>query len=123
MGIVIVLIFFAAAWLLLIVPRKRELRRHQLLMTQLEVGDDVITSSGVYGTIRTIDGEFVQLEVAPGVELKMAKRAVAAMAVDPEPDAPVVDLTNAEAPVAEDPVARDNREGPNGSDRPDVAGA
>jgi preprotein translocase subunit YajC len=114
MGIVIILIFFAVAWFLLIVPRKRELRRHGLLMTQLQPGDEVVMSSGVYGTIRSIEGDEVRLEVAPGVELKIAKRAIATLAVDPNTvsDASVVDLTD-----------DDLRNGPNGPERPDVAGA
>ena len=98
MGIVIILIFFAVAWFLLIVPRKRELRRHQFLMSQIKPGDEVVMSSGVYGTIRDIEGDEVRLEVAPGVELKIAKRAIATLAVDPAAtegtgDPSVVDLT------------------------------
>lgn len=116
MGIVIILIFFAVAWFLLIVPRKRELRRHEFLMSQLEPGDEVVMSSGVYGTIRTIDGDEVRLEVAPGVELKVAKRAIATMAVDPAAvdvvgEASVVDLTEEEL-----------NNGQSGPERPDVAG-
>jgi preprotein translocase subunit YajC len=115
MSILIVLIFFAVAWFLLILPRQRELRRHQALMAELEPGDDVIMSSGVYGTILEIDGDIVQIEVAPGVELKIAKRAVAAKVAEPEPDIDpsVVDLTEDELP--------DNGSTP--PDRPDVTGA
>lgn len=111
MGILIVLIFFAVAWVLLILPRQRELRRHQALMTQLEVGNEVIMSSGVYGTIRSIDGDHVMLEVAPGIELKIAKRAVAAKVDETADDDGVVDLTD-ETGV----------EGSTGPDRPDAAG-
>jgi preprotein translocase subunit YajC len=111
MGILILLLFFAAAWLLLIVPRQRELKRHQALMQQLEPDDEVILSSGVYGTIREIEGDHVQLEVAPGVELKVAKRAIAALATEPEPES-VVDLTDEE----DDDTATDR-------DRPDLAGS
>jgi preprotein translocase subunit YajC len=117
MGILILLLFFAAAWILLIVPRQREVKRHQALMGQLAPDDEVVLSSGVYGTIRSIEGEFVMLEVAPGIELKVAKRAVAAMAVEPEPaDSAegdgVVDLTDEDE--ADDTTP--------GRDRPDLAG-
>jgi len=95
MSIVILLILFALMWLVLIVPRQRELRRHNALMDQLAEGDEVMTSSGIYGTLVRIDGDYVQLEVSPGLQVKMAKRAVAAK-VDPttlspaqsEPDVP-----------------------------------
>jgi preprotein translocase subunit YajC len=114
MGILILLLFFAAAWLLLIVPRQRELKRHQALMERLAPDDEVILSSGVYGTIRAIDGDVVALEIAPGVELKVAKRAVAALAVEPEPEvdgSSVVDLTDEEDDTSSD------------RDRPDLAGS
>ena len=66
--------------------------------------------SGVYGTIRSIDGDHVMLEVAPGIELKIAKRAVAAKVEETDGDG-VVDLTD-ETGV----------EGSTGPDRPDAAG-
>jgi preprotein translocase subunit YajC len=110
MSIVLLLVFFAVAWVLLILPRQRELRRHRALMEVLDVDDEVITASGLYGTIRAIDGEVVGLEVAPGIELRIAKRAVAAKV---EPDDGVVDLT--------DDKVIDNGSTP--PDRPDVAGS
>jgi preprotein translocase subunit YajC len=119
MGILIILLFFVAAWFLLILPRQRELRRHQALMGQLAPGDEVVTSSGVYGTIRSIEGDVVQLEVAPGLELKLAKRAIATIAVPPEPvieAGSTVDLT---AELDEG----DPNDTSGGPDRPDVAGA
>ncbi len=121
MGILILLLFFVAAWFLLIVPRQRELRRHRELMAQLAPGDEVITSAGVYGTIRSIDGEVVHLEVAPAVELKIAKRAIATLVVPPElglDDGSVVDLTTDDE--GDDGDAGDLSGGP---DRPDAAGA
>ena len=138
MGILIILLFFVVAWFLLIVPRKRELRRHQLLMTQLAPGDEVVTSSGVYGTIRTIEGDVVRLEVAPGIELKLAKRAIATIAAPPTPviDGSVVDLTAGDLPAGDLNAADLNGGGPafgeagdelddasGGPDRPDSAGA
>ncbi len=125
MGILIILLFFVAAWFLLIVPRKRELRRHQMLMTQLAPGDEVVTSSGVYGTIRSIEGDVVQLEVAPGLELKLAKRAIATIAAPPAPvidAAGVVDLT-ADELTAGDDLGDDLNDTPGGPERPDIAGA
>jgi preprotein translocase subunit YajC len=93
MGILIILVFFAAAWFLLIVPRQRELRRHQAVLAAMAVGDEVVTASGIYGTIRSIEDDVVELEVAPTIVLKIARRAVAAMANPPESDAELVDLT------------------------------
>ncbi len=88
MAVLILLILFALMWIVLIVPRQREVRRHRQLVSALAVGDEVMTSSGIYGTIRSLDADEVRLEVAPGLELKMARRAVAAKVPEPaEPQA------------------------------------
>lgn len=78
MSIIILLILLGLMYVVLIVPRQRELRRHNQLMEQLEVGQEVMSSAGIYGTIAWIEGDFVGIEVAPGMVLKFAKRAVAA---------------------------------------------
>jgi preprotein translocase subunit YajC len=75
---VILLALFVLMWVVLIVPRQRELKRHTRLLAELAVGDEVMTGAGIYGVVRAIDGEYVRLEVADGVELKVAKRAVMA---------------------------------------------
>jgi preprotein translocase subunit YajC len=62
---------------LLMRQQQRRLRQHQALIASLEVGDDVVTASGIYGTITALDGDIAMLEVAPGVTLKVATRAVA----------------------------------------------
>jgi preprotein translocase subunit YajC len=62
---------------LLMRQQQRRLRQHQALVASLEVGDEVITTSGIYGTITSIDGGIAMLEVAPGVSLRVATRAVA----------------------------------------------
>ena len=41
-------------------------------------------TSGVYGVVRSIDGDFVRLEIADGVEIKIARRSVAARVEDSE---------------------------------------
>lgn len=61
---------------LLMRQQQRRLRQHQALLASLEVGDDVVTTSGIFGTISSLGDDTVQLEVAPGLALKVAKRAV-----------------------------------------------
>lgn len=84
MGAIIVLIVLAAMWALLAVPRQREARRHNAVMASLAIGDEVMTGGGIFGTITEIGDEHVLLEVAPGMVMKLTKRAVATK-VDPDP--------------------------------------
>lgn len=88
MSVIIILVLFALMWVVLIVPRQREVRRHQALIAALEVGDEVMSTSGIYGTIRGVEADHVDLEVAPDLTLRMAKRAVAAKVPAPEASEP-----------------------------------
>ena len=66
------------AFLLLIVrPQRRQMAAHRALVATLRVGDDVVTSGGIYGTIQSLDEDAVELEVAPGVVLRVARGAIA----------------------------------------------
>ena len=47
-------------------------------MATLDVGDEVMTGSGFYGCITEVDDDTVRMELAPGLEVKVARRAVAA---------------------------------------------
>ncbi len=90
---IILLVLFVLMWVVLIVPRQRELRRHQALMRELEVGDEVMMGSGIYGTITELDDDIVHLSLGPGVEIRAARRAVAAKV--PEPGATTPELAEA----------------------------
>jgi preprotein translocase subunit YajC len=83
MGYLLILVLFVLFWALLIRPKQREMKRHQELVAAIEVGDEVMTGSGFYGVITDLDADTVRIEIAPGVEVKVARRAVAAK-VDPE---------------------------------------
>lgn len=83
MAPLILILLFVVAWVILIVPKQRELKRHNALIAGLSVGDDVMTGSGIYGTIVSIDGDLVELQIAPGVEIRIARRAIASLVVAP----------------------------------------
>ena len=63
-------------WLVLIRPQVRRQRELAHLQSTLEVGDEVILTSGVYGTIRSLDEAVTQVEIADGVTIKVARGAV-----------------------------------------------
>jgi preprotein translocase subunit YajC len=63
--------------------QQRRLRQHQALIASLEVGDEVVTTSGLFGIITDLDDDIAMLEVAPGVTLKVAKRAIGGLVNPP----------------------------------------
>ena len=70
------LLLLIPLWLLLVRPQQRRIRAQQAMVRALEVGDEVLTSSGIYGTIVDLDDEVVMLEVAEGVRLRIARMAI-----------------------------------------------
>jgi preprotein translocase subunit YajC len=70
------LITFGLMWVLLILPQQRRMKAHQAVVASLEVGDEVVTAGGVYGTITSVDDETLAVEVAPGVVLRVLRSAV-----------------------------------------------
>jgi len=63
-------------WALLILPQQRRMRKHQVVISSLRAGDEVVTAGGVYGVITSVDDETLAVEVAPGVVLRVLRTAV-----------------------------------------------
>ena len=70
------LITFGLMWVLLILPQQRRMKAHQAVVASLQVGDEVLTAGGVYGTITSVDEDTLAVEVAPGVVLRVLRSAV-----------------------------------------------
>jgi len=83
MSFLIIIVLFVIAWVVLILPKQREVKRHNAFIQTLSIGDEVMSGSGIYGTLVEIDDATVLLQVAPGVEMKIARRAIASKVVDP----------------------------------------
>ena len=67
MVIIVYFVVIALAFFLLIVlPQRRRATAHRALVESLGVGDEVVTIGGVFGTIREVDDDRIELEVAAG---------------------------------------------------------
>src|SRR5262249_25774195 len=71
-----IIIIFGVTYLLLIRPQQQRIRRHQELVSAVRVGDEVVTGSGMYGTVTELDDEDVTLEVASGVTIRFLPVAI-----------------------------------------------
>jgi preprotein translocase subunit YajC len=63
-------------YVLLVRPQRRQMMAHRALMSSLESGDEVVTMGGIFGRIVRLDEEVVDLEVAPGTSLRVARSAI-----------------------------------------------
>ncbi|HET6937415.1 MAG TPA: preprotein translocase subunit YajC [Nocardioides sp.] len=80
-------------WLLLVRPQSRRQRELAHMQSTLEVGDEVMLTSGVFGTVRGLDEGVAQVEIAAGVTVKVALGAIGQVvrdeaAPDDEPEVP-----------------------------------
>lgn len=73
-------------YFVLIRPQQQKVKEHRELVASLEIGDDVMTTGGIYGQVTAIDGEVLLLEVTDGVELRMSRDAIAELVEYESPD-------------------------------------
>ncbi|MCZ7526133.1 MAG: preprotein translocase subunit YajC [Acidimicrobiia bacterium] len=86
MFLLVYLALLALAFFFLIVrPQRQRLAAHRALVASLEVGDEILTSSGIFGRIRTLDVTTAEVEIAPGVVVKVARDAISQRLVEPAP--------------------------------------
>ena len=71
-------------YVLLIRPQQRRAKAQQALINSVGVGDEIITTSGIYGTITAIDDEegTVTVRIAPGTEIHMLRAGVGRLAAE-----------------------------------------
>ncbi len=73
-------IMMGALYLLVLRPQRARARRIAATQASLTAGDQVILTSGIFGTVVSVGPDTLSLEVAPGVLLKVATGAVARIA-------------------------------------------
>jgi preprotein translocase subunit YajC len=104
------LVMLVFMYLLLIRPQRQQAKRHQEMLQSLNVGDEVITSGGIYGEVMALDDERVQLEIDADVRVAVSRRAIASKvpAEDPagEEEESVADAEPESVPEPE-PVAEE----------------
>jgi preprotein translocase subunit YajC len=102
---IVLLAMLGFVYFLLIRPQRQQARRHTEMLDQLKVGDEVITSGGIYGEVTELDAERVMLEIDDDVRIAVAKRAIASV-IPPEE---LARLEGAEAATADEPLTADER--------------
>ena len=95
---------FRIFYFLLIRPQQKRMRQQMELMNNLKTGDDIMTSSGIYGTVSEIEEESILLEVAEDIHIRVAKNSVARnFTTHEEPEEPEETEEPEEIEEAEEP--------------------
>jgi preprotein translocase subunit YajC len=66
----------AIFYFLILLPMKRRQRKVQDFQSSLKVGDQIVTTGGIYGQITKLDEKSVQLQIADKVRIHIARAAV-----------------------------------------------
>lgn len=75
---------FVIFYFLIIRPQQKRAKTHQNFVANLKRGDSVLTSSGILGTIEGLTEQYVTLEIAEGVRVRILKSAIASSATGNE---------------------------------------
>ncbi len=81
--LIIIVVVMIVAWLLFIRPQRAKQQQQRSMLENVGPGDEIVTAGGIYGTVRSVADDEVSLEIAPGVEVRVAKRAIGAV-IPPE---------------------------------------
>ncbi len=123
--IVAILLVF---WLLIIRPQQRKQRETMRLQSSIEVGDQVMLTSGFFGTVTDLIEDKADIEIAPDVVVTVVRGAIAnrvtesyddpddgadELAADPDGELdggapPRLEKTTDDAPASHDPRPGDN---------------
>ena len=74
--ILIIVVLFGVLYMTMIRPQRNRQRAAQQMQSTVVPGQRVRTTSGMYGTVVSVEDQDVVVEVAPGVNIRMLRRAV-----------------------------------------------
>jgi preprotein translocase subunit YajC len=106
-GFLLIIVAFGFLWFVLVRPQKRRQVAQQQMLSSLAVGDEVLTAGGLYGEVIRLGEEEITLEIAPGVEVRVARRAIAGIVPGDETEEPG-EAEEHEVAVAESPTGGDD---------------
>src|SRR5262245_4639063 len=87
-GLALPILLIVGFYFLLIRPQRNRQRQQQALVASLEVGDEVMTTGGIFGTIVEIDDDegVLTVEIAPGTRIRMLRQGISQRFVEDEID-------------------------------------
>ncbi len=85
LGLVPYLLIFVVFYFLLIRPQQQARKRHLEMVAALKKGDVVVTSGGLIGKVRSVAEDEVRVELAPNVDVRVRRGAIAEVVNKTEP--------------------------------------
>lgn len=107
--LIVMVLLLVVMYVLMIRPQRQRQQAQQATIEKAGVGDDILTSGGIYGTITHAEDDDIVVEIADGLSVHMTRRGIAAVLPpdDEEEDEDVVDAEEDAELEDEAPVTRD----------------
>jgi preprotein translocase subunit YajC len=93
--LIIMVLMLGVMYVLMIRPQRQRQAQQQAMIDSADVGDDVLTTGGIYGTITQTEQDDIVVEIAKGVTVHMTRRGIAAV-LPPEEEDETDDVLDAE---------------------------
>jgi preprotein translocase subunit YajC len=122
--LIVMVLLLVVMYVLMIRPQRQRQRDQQSMIDGAGVGDDILTSGGIYGTITRAEGDDVVVEIAEGIDVHMTRRGIAAVLPPEEDEEPeVVDGEPLEELEADEATVTAGEEAVTGRSDADTAAA
>ena len=103
--LIVMVLLLVVMYVLMIRPQRQRQRDHQSLIEDAGVGDDILTTGGIYGTITRAEGDDVVVEIADGLNVHMTRRGIAAVLPPEDETSPeTIDAEAVEEPEDDEPA-------------------
>jgi preprotein translocase subunit YajC len=86
-GFFLIVIAFGFLYFVLVRPQKKRQLQQQRMLDKIAVGDEIVTAGGMFGEVREVRDDEVLVRIAPDLDVRIARRAVAGVVAADEPEA------------------------------------
>lgn len=76
--LIMIAIMMVVFYFLLIRPQQKRAKEHKQLLEGMSKGDEVVTSGGILGKVTKVTDDFVVVEIANNLEIKLQKQSIQA---------------------------------------------
>ncbi len=109
--LIVMMLLLGVMYVMMIRPQRKRQQLHQTMIDSAGVGEDVLTTGGIYGTVTEAEGDDLVVEIADGISVHMTRRGIAAvLPPEEEDDEDVVDAEAYDGGFDDDEAAITARE-------------
>lgn len=82
--IIWIAVFFGIFYFLAVRPQRRQRQAHQEMVAMLKKGDEIVTVGGMFGVVRRIGDDWIELEITKGTRVRFLKRSISQIVSEEE---------------------------------------